>query len=120
MAITKNIYGTPNKVACFPPPPNQSNIPLLEQFLELLKLTTSIVDQFFPGIVAYAPFESAMSVTVGVTPSLYARLLWSQKWPGISFDKTNMTMLLQLRTIFVECGFNWRLDPILTKVKWTA
>jgi hypothetical protein len=122
MPVPKSIYGAPCKVVCIPKPcePNQPNIPLLEEFLKLLEITTSVVDQFFPGIVAFAPFESSMSVTVGVTPSLYARMLWSQKWPGISFDKTNMTMLLQLRTLFVECGFNWRKDPILNKVKWNA
>jgi hypothetical protein len=115
MPVPKSIYGAPCKVVC---PALQPNIPLLEQFLALLKITKSVVDQFFPGVVAYAPFKSDMGAAVGVTPSLYARLSWSQQWPGIRFDKKNMTMLLQLRTIFIECGFDWRKDPILNKVEW--
>lgn len=120
MPIPKSIYGPRCKAVKVDCPASQPNIPLLEQFLDLLKVTTSVIKQFFPGITLFAPFESELSATVGVSPSLYARLYWSQTWPGIPFDKTNKTMLLQLRTIFVECGFDWRKDPILNKVKWTA
>jgi hypothetical protein len=28
--------------------------------------------------------------------------------------------LLQLRTIFVESGFDWSQDPVLNKVTWPA
>ena len=125
MPISKSVYGGSSGgiygwSTCAACPAPSSNIPLLEQFLALLKITTSVVKQFFPGIVTYASFKSNMSAAVGVSPSLYARLYWAQAWPGIRFDKTNMTMLLQLRTIFVESGFDWSQDPVLNKVTWPA
>ena len=98
--------------------PTLLDFKLFDNLLAVLSITKTIIKQFFPSSTIFANVIADMGAYVNVPPALYVRFVWSKRFPGIKFDKTNMTMLFQLRQIYGEYGFDWTTDPILSKVAW--
>lgn len=93
---------------------------IMRSLVPVIQMTSTIIEQFFPGITAWATVVAPMSARMFVSEAVLTRMLWAKKFPGVKYDATNMLNLLQLKGIYLDLGMDWRQDPVLVKVDWNS
>jgi len=58
------------------------------------------------------PLHAEMSVATRTTPIVGVRVIWKYEHPGTTFDRNSDIHRLQLKTIYLNNGWDWRRDPL--------
>lgn len=91
---------------------------LLQNYVSLITVTSSLIKQFFPGAIVSTSVIADMGVKLNLSPSLFTRLSWATRNKDIKFDSKSMIHLTQLKDIYVEYDMDWTNDPVLKKIAW--
>ena len=108
LPTTKGRNNPINNMGC---PPMFKKV--LTDLLDLVTISKSTVDRFFPASRLFAPFMSAMEATVNVSPALFTRIAWANQNKPAKFDSTSAIHIYQLKDIYAQYGYDWTTDPVL-------
>jgi len=87
---------------------------VLNDMLELVRITKTIIDQFFPPAKATAPIVTKMSYGIVLPPRIYVLLIFADLYPGTKLNPSNVFHLLNLKDIYFQVSLPWEDDPILS------
>lgn len=84
--------------------------------LEALYRTTTIIEEdvhiLFPPTFVLNEIVGSMSARAYMPPVLYVRVTWRQRYPDKMFDTNNLLHRLQIKGLYLEFGFDHRVDPL--------
>lgn len=86
-----------------------------DKIKEISSVLIDIIDKMFPSISAKAQVEGNISAKTRCPPELFCRLIWAHKNPGDVFKNTEL-QIIQLKQIYLQYGFDWRIDPWLPRL----
>jgi len=81
---------------------------------DLISTVASVVSQFFPATIAYAPIVANMGSTSNVKPEFFVRIIWLNNHKGIKYTNSDFQQL-ELINIYLEFPeLDWRADKYIT------
>jgi hypothetical protein len=86
---------------------------ILYDMLDLVSITKTVIDKFFPGITVKAPFVAALEAKASINTNVFVLLKWIKIYPGSSLDKNDPNDLLKLKNLYIQLNLPWANDPIL-------
>lgn len=87
----------------------------LKSLLQLVSITKTVVDQFFPGLSISAPFVSELNAKATVNLQVFVLLTWMNRYPNTSIDKNNPDDMLKLKNLYIDMKLPWETDPLLVE-----
>lgn len=81
--------------------------------LDLVSITKTVIDKFFPGITVKAPFVAAMEAKASINTNVFVLLKWMKLFPGVPLDKDDPKDLLKLKNLYIQLNLPWIADPLL-------
>jgi hypothetical protein len=81
----------------------------LSSFFSVLE---SVVEMFFPSTSILAPMIANMSAKATVSDKVYVRLIWRHEYPGMVFSPDNLIQRLQIKSIYIQEGLDYSIDPL--------
>ena len=111
--IQKSIYGISARKNAQAPCTQDycGTLPTLTDFYTLLESVRRVVDELFPAARAQAPYVARMAARGMVPVPIFVRLLWRTRHKGVVFTASQV-QLIQLRDMYLECGFDPTTDRI--------
>ncbi len=73
---------------------------------------TQTVDAFFPETHTILQVIGQMRGLARLSPKLFVRVTWRQRFPGVFFDTDNILQRLQIKGIYLEFGLDHCDDPL--------
>lgn len=70
------------------------------------------VDAYFPESYVVNQVIGQMRGLARLSPKLFVRLTWRQRYPNVYFDDRNVLHRLQIKGIYLEFGGNYCDDPL--------
>lgn len=85
----------------------------LSTFLRLLEIMRNNIEQYFPATNVASQIRGSFTVGLMVPPIILVRLIWRDRNPGGTQDRTNPLYLNALRDIYLEMMIDPKTDPLL-------
>ena len=87
---------------------------ILKDLLDLVSITKTVIDRFFPPKKVNAPVISKMGYTVFLPQYVYMFLMYMQMYPDATFDDKCAVDLNNLKDIYLSNELPWQDDPFLS------
>ena len=95
--------------------PHVPYITSLIDFLALLETLRTSIDYYYPSTHLIAPLTAPMKISVTANVTVFARLMWVQKYKSIygSFDIKDIVHINLLKDVYSSIGYDWKIDKLL-------
>jgi len=89
------------------------------QLTEIIRNTSGMmytmidtVDKYFPNVEIVTQVIAQMRGFAQLSPKLFVRVTWRQRYPGVYFDDRNVIHRLQIKGLYLEFGGDYCQDPL--------
>lgn len=110
---SKQIYGISSadrqKCDCIP---SFSPLDQLAALSEVIQNMEILFANYFKTSGVILPLHAKMTVGGDTSPAVGVRLIWRYENPGKMFNRNSDIHKLQIKTIYLDNGWNWRADPL--------
>ena len=91
---------------------------LMKNYASLVQTTSNIISVFYPAVAVNIATAADIGAALRLSPPLFTRLSWAQRYKGVYFNSSLREHLSQLRAIYIQYRLDWTNDPLLRTIVW--
>ena len=113
-ALNQQMYGISAKslLAC-DCVPSFSPLDQISALIDVISNMEILFKNYFKATGVVLPLHATMGVGARTNAAVGTRIIWRHENPGIMFNRDSEIHRLQLKSIYLNNGWNWRTDPLL-------